>query len=754
MEENGRFLHGTLEVTIFRATMYKSSVPFKCISLGRRSSYVTIKIDNKKMAKTSNESDHVWNQTFQILCAHPPQTIITLTLKRRRSVLGKIEIHAHKLLGESSLINGFFPLSRQSGKQKKKLKLQFIVWFKPAEDEKPWEKALENGGYQGLKNASFPLRSSCGVTLYQDAHHHPSFQPPSDARPRRLWEDVYNAIDGSKHLIYIAGWSFNPRMALVRDPETDVPHARGVKLGELLKRKADEGVAVRVLLWDDETSLPLIKNKGVMKTHDEDALAYFKHTRVVCKLCPRLHDKFPTAFAHHQKAITVDSLVDHSSRSREIMSFLGGLDLCDGRYDTEEHSLFKTLNTESHCYDFYQTSLQGASLHKGGPREPWHDVHACVVGQAGRDVLENFEQRWTKQCDPSLLVPVSSIQELSQSQQPNPTTSASERSWNVQVFRSIDHVSACPLPKNLSIERSIHEAYVEAIRRADRFIYIENQYFIGGCHMWEENKHCGCGNLIPIEIALKVASKIKAGERFNAYIVIPMWPEGVPESETVQDILHWTRETMKMMYRIIAEAIQKSGEDSHPRDYLNFFCLANRETETKGEFVPPYNPHPATHYWSAQKHRRFMVYVHSKLMIVDDAYLLIGSANVNQRSMDGQRDTEMAIGCYQHQPKNGGIRAFRLSLWYEHTGRDEEVYKEPQSLECVKTMVSIGDKMWKIYSQAEVQDMKGVHLVTYPVNVTVKGCVGDLAEIDGYFPDTKTLVRGRRSSVLSSVFTT
>ncbi|XP_047959484.1 phospholipase D alpha 4-like isoform X2 [Salvia hispanica] len=754
MNENGKFLHGTLEVTIFRATMSKASVPFKCISLGRRSSYVTIKIDNKKMAKTTNESDHVWNQTFQILCAHPPQTTITLTLKRKCSVLGKIDIPAHKLLGESSLINGFFPLSKQSGQQKKKLKLQFIVWFKPAEDEKTWEKALENDRYQGLKNASFPMRSNCGVTLYQDAHHHPSFHPPSDGRPRRLWEDVYNAIDGAKHLIYIAGWSFNPRMALVRDPETDVPHARGVKLGELLKRKAEEGVAVMVLLWDDETSLPLIKNKGVMKTHDEDAFSYFKHTKVVCRLCPRLHDKFPTVFAHHQKAITVDSHVDHSSRSREIMSFLGGLDLCDGRYDTEEHSLFKTLNMESHCYDFYQTSLQGASLHKGGPREPWHDVHACVVGQAARDVLENFEQRWTKQCDPSLLVPVSSIQELCQ--QPNP-----ERSWNVQVFRSIDHVSASPLPKSLPIERSIHEAYVEAIRRADRFIYVENQYFIGGCHMWEENKHCGCGNLIPIEIALKVASKIKARERFSAYIVIPMWPEGVPESETVQDILHWTRETMKMMYKFIAEAIQESGEDAHPRDYLNFFCLANRETEVKGEFVPPYNPHPQTHYWSAQKHRRFMVYVHSKLMIVDDTYLLIGSANVNQRSMDGKRDTEIAIGCYQNQPKNGensiingGVRAFRRSLWYEHTGRDEDLYNEPHSLECVKTILSIGDKMWKIYSQDEVQDMGGVHLVTYPINVTDKGCVEDLAEIDGCFPDTKTPVGGKRSSVVSSVFTT
>lgn len=370
-------------------------------------------------------------------------------------------------------------------------------------------------------------------------------------------------------------------------------------------------MAVRIMLWDDETSLPFIKNKGVMRTNDEDALAYFKHTKVVCKLFPRLHNKFPTVFAHHQKTITVDTRGELSNR--EITSFLGGLDLCDGRYDTEQHSLFQTLNMESHCYDFYQTSLPGASLHKGGPREPWHDAHACVTGQAAWDVLANFEQRWTKQSDPTSLVPIRSIPDFSK--QPNPTIISPGMDWNVQVFRSIDHVSASPLPKNLKIERSIHEAYVDAIRRAERFIYIENQYFIGGCHLWEENKHCGCQNLIPIEIALKVASKIRAKERFTVYVIIPMWPEGPPESESVQDILHWSRETMKMMYRLIGETIQENGEPGHPRDYLNFFCLANREQEVKGEFVPPYSPHPETQYWNAQKHRRFMVYVHSKLMI-------------------------------------------------------------------------------------------------------------------------------------------
>jgi hypothetical protein len=49
----------------------------------------------------------------------------------------------------------------------------------------------------------------------------------------------------------------------------------------------------------------------------------------------------------------------------------------------------------------------------------------------------------------------------------------------------------------------------------------------------------GANNLIPIEIALKIANKIKANERFSAYIVVPMWPEGNPTGAATQRILYW-----------------------------------------------------------------------------------------------------------------------------------------------------------------------------------------------------------------------
>ena len=37
------------------------------------------------------------------------------------------------------------------------------------------------------------------------------------------------------------------------------------------------------------------------------------------------------------------------------------------------------------------------------------------------------------------------------------------------------------------------------------------------------------------------------------------------------------------------------------------------------------------------------------MMIVDDSYIIVGSANINERSMSGTRDTEMAVGCQCHK---------------------------------------------------------------------------------------------------------
>ncbi|GAB2248130.1 hypothetical protein Droror1_Dr00008012 [Drosera rotundifolia] len=70
--------------------------------------------------------------------------------------------------------------------------------------------------------------------------------------------------------------------------------------------------------------------------------------------------------------------------------------------------------------------------------------------------------------------------------------------WHVQIFRSIHSNSVKGFPKdpmeatnkNL-IDMSIHTAYVKAIRSAEHFIYIENQYFIGSSFNWSAHEDLG-----------------------------------------------------------------------------------------------------------------------------------------------------------------------------------------------------------------------------------------------------------------------
>lgn len=50
-----------------------------------------------------------------------------------------------------------------------------------------------------------------------------------------------------------------------------------------------------------------------------------------------------TIYTHHQKTVIVDADAGH--HRRQIMAFVGGLDLCMGRYDTPKHPLFRTLQT-------------------------------------------------------------------------------------------------------------------------------------------------------------------------------------------------------------------------------------------------------------------------------------------------------------------------------------------------------------------------------------------------------------------------
>jgi len=195
---------------------------------------------------------------------------------------------------------------------------------------------------------------------------------------------------------------------------------------------------------------------------------------------------------------------------------------------------------------------------------------------------------------------------------------------NVQVLRSVGEWSLGLKTK----ENSILEAYYQLIENSKHYIYIENQFFIS--KSFEDN---GKPYLVDNKIALYIRNRIlkacKNKEKFRVYIFIPLLPgfAGEPEkSGTLQIILKYTydgicRNNGLSIIEKLKEEMDKVG--ANWEDYIGFYSLRNHAIV---------NGIPRTE----------IIYIHSKLMIVDDLYVICGSANINDRSMKGSRDSEFA----------------------------------------------------------------------------------------------------------------
>ena len=274
------------------------------------------------------------------------------------------------------------------GQGRIKLKIKYIP--KDELDERAHE----------IQNSYFPARKGCQMVLYQDAHT-PAQLPQfngllhsngSKYKPSCAWKDIHDAISDAKKFIYIAGWSVNSETRLLRGD--DDPEGKS-NIGELLKAKAEDGVCVHLLLWNEPGTAMGMKT---MNTNDVETKAYFSNTEVKCILASRQNEaKFEAStsiYTHHQKIVVCDVSIDEKKRSfdetrrstvrkkikdlkgklkrkskkNNVVAFLGGLDITQGRYDTPEFHLFKTIKND-HQNDFLNKNF---SVSKNvGPRQPW-----------------------------------------------------------------------------------------------------------------------------------------------------------------------------------------------------------------------------------------------------------------------------------------------------------------------------------------------------------------------------------------------
>lgn len=81
-----------------------------------------------------------------------------------------------------------------------------------------------------------------------------------------------------------------------------------------------------------------------------------------------------------------------------------------------------------------------------------------------------------------------------------------------------------------------------------------------------------------------------------------------------------------------------------------------------------------------------------------------------------------------------------MSLWAEHMTTLDDSFAEPESLECVRKVRTMGEENWKQFKAEQVSEMRG-HLMKYPVEVDRKGKVRPLPGSEE-FPDVGGHITG------------
>uniref|UniRef100_U3BVW0 Phospholipase n=1 Tax=Callithrix jacchus TaxID=9483 RepID=U3BVW0_CALJA len=256
------------------------------------------------------------------------------------------------------------------------------------------------------------------------------------------------------------------------------------------------------------------------------------------------------------------------------------------------------------------------------PRMPWHDIASAVHGKAARDVARHFIQRWNftkimKSKYRSLSYPFLLPKSQATAHELRYQVPGSVHA-NVQLLRSAADWSAGIKYH----EESIHAAYVYVIENSKHYIYIENQFFIS----------CSDDKVVFNKVGDAIAQRIlkahRENKRYRVYVVIPLLPGFEGDISTgggnaLQAIMHFNYRTMcRGENSILGQLKAELGNQ-----WINYisFCGLRTHAELEGNLVTE------------------LIYVHSKLLIADDNTVIIGSANINDRSMLGKRDSEMAV---------------------------------------------------------------------------------------------------------------
>jgi phospholipase D1/2 len=311
-------------------------------------------------------------------------------------------------------------------------------------------------------------------------------------------------------------------------------------------------------------------------------------------------------WAHHEKFIVIDY----------AMAFIGGLDLCFGRWDARQHPLSdvhpegvseeiwpgQDFNNNrimdfQKVQDWEQNELSKAEY----GRMPWHDVCMAVIGPSVYDIAEHFVLRWNfikrdkykrdarydwiilegREGEDEDLVGVQRPKHPVGDYIKHPISPLSTKNLdNRGTVRAQLVRSSADWSSGILKDHSIQNAYCEVIRKAEHYVYIENQFFITATGDQQPPIHNTIGRAM-VDAVVRAA---KEGRKFRIIILIPAIPGFAGDLR--DNAASGTRAIMDYQYKSICRGehsifgqIKKEGVD--PTQHIFFFNLRSYDRLNK-----------------------------------------------------------------------------------------------------------------------------------------------------------------------------
>jgi phospholipase D1/2 len=224
-----------------------------------------------------------------------------------------------------------------------------------------------------------PIREKVPVKAYVDGAEY--------------FADAYEALKAAKEEVFITGWWVSPEMYLKRPVGGRHTKNQESRLDRILNDIASRGVRVYIAVFK-ETSYFLVLDSYYTKVSLE---SIHKNIQVL-----RHPNQTISYWSHHEKMIIVDQQI----------AFVGGLDLCYGRWDTQEHEIIdfhddtmeKWAGFNHPGIDYYNVLIadfknvrdceRDAIDRNTQPRCGWHDVAVQLSGDPVKDLARHFIQYW------------------------------------------------------------------------------------------------------------------------------------------------------------------------------------------------------------------------------------------------------------------------------------------------------------------------------------------------------------------------